>query len=236
VTDILLRSLLVGLVAAAIVGPLGAALGYVMARRRVPLKPLIDAVVALPLVLPPVAVGVLLIWLLGRQSMVGRALADLGISFIGTLPGVVLCASVMGAPLMIRSAESAFAMIPRETEEAARSLGASRLRTVLSISTPLAWRGLISGVVLVFARALGEFGATMVLVGYRPGVTDTLSLGIYFSYYEGRGAGMLTSLMVASILLCLVATIAARVLERGVPLFPLHLLGPKTSPGARKTG
>ena len=214
--EVVLRSLLVGLLAACIVGPIGAAMGLAMARRRIPLKPLLDAVIALPLVLPPVAVGVLLIWALGRRTMLGDALAQLGVSFVGTMPGVVLCACIMGSPLMIRSAEAAFAVVPRETEEAARSLGASRVRTLGAVTLPLAWRGIVSGFVLVFARALGEFGATMVLVGYRPGVTETLALGIYFAY-EGFEDETLLVLMAASIALCLLATVSARLLERGLP-------------------
>ncbi len=209
--EITLRSLLAAGLALLFVGPLGAAIGYLLARRRVPFKPAIDTLVSLPLVLPPVAVGILLLWLLApRSSWLGRALAEAGVPFFLSFRGVVLCAAVMGMPLMVRAAEAAFAATPREAEETALNLGASCVRTLAFITLPLASRGLVYGGLLAFARGLGEFGATIVLAGYRPGHTDTLALSIYFAAEDPARSGDLLGLMAIAIGLCFFVTLAAR--------------------------
>jgi molybdate transport system permease protein len=165
-TEIILRSIWAAGLAVCVTGPVGGAIGWMLARRRVPLKPLVDTLVTLPLVLPPVAVGVLLLYALApRWSPLGGLLRAADLDFFLTFRGVVLCAAVMGLPLMVRSAEAAFAAAPREADEAALNLGAGRLATLVRITIPLAARGLLGGVLLAFARGLSEFGATMVVAG-----------------------------------------------------------------------
>ncbi len=210
--ELTLRSIFAAVIATAIVAPLGGALGYAMSRWRSRAKPIVDTVISLPLVLPPVAVGVLLLWALApNHSLLGRFLEQLGLPLLGSFGGVVVCAAVMGFPLMARSAEAAFAACPPIFEEAAINLGARRSRALRSVSLPIASRGLVYGASLAFARGLGEFGATMVLVGYRPGSTDTLSLGIYFAYDQFENERLIW-LMAISIALCFATTLIARIL------------------------
>ena len=160
--------------------PGGLALGWLLARRQWPGKALVETLVALPLVIPPVATGLILLKLFGRRGVLGRFFEEsLGIEIVFTWKAVVLATAVMSFPLLVRTARVAFEEVNPRLEQVARTLGAGPWRVFLTITLPLARRGLLAGCVLAFARALGEFGATIMVAGYIPGRTGTLSTGIY---------------------------------------------------------
>ncbi|MES1241551.1 MAG: molybdate ABC transporter permease subunit [Acidobacteriota bacterium] len=160
--------------------PPGLLLAWVLARRNWPGKSLVETAVALPLVMPPVATGLILLKLLGRRGPLGRLLHDsFGIDVVFTWKAVVLAMAVMAFPLLVRSARVAFEGVPPRLEQIARTLGAGEIRVFFTITLPLALRGILGGSLLAFARALGEFGATILVAGSIPGRTTTLSVSIY---------------------------------------------------------
>jgi len=159
--------------------PAAIATAFVLARKRFPGKTLFDAAVHLPLVLPPVVVGFALLVLFGRHGPLGRLLEPLGIVFAFRWTGAALAASIMGFPLMVRAIRLAIDAVDTRLEVAARTLGARAWRVFFTITLPLAWPGLVTGALLGFARALGEFGATITFVSNIPGETRTLPLAIY---------------------------------------------------------
>lgn len=157
-----------------------------MQHTRLPIKELLDAVFLLPMVLPPTVTGFLLLWLLGKKGPLGRVLAAAGWEIPFSFAAAVIAAAVVSFPLMYQSAAAGFASVDRKLELAGMSLGAGRVRTFLQITLPLALPSFLSGIVLTFARALGEFGATLMLAGNIPGVTQTLPLAIYTATEAGR--------------------------------------------------
>jgi molybdate transport system permease protein len=160
--------------------PPGLAIAWLLARFRWRGKSLVETLIALPLVMPPVATGLILLELFGRRGPGGRLLQQLfGLDVVFTWRAVVLAMMVMSFPLLVRSARVAFEQVNRRLEEIARTLGAGEWRVFATITLPLAMRGIVSGVLLAFARALGEFGATILIAGNIPGETSTLSLAIY---------------------------------------------------------
>jgi len=159
--------------------PPGLLLAWCLARFQWPGKPLVETLVALPLVIPPVATGLLLLQLVGRRGPVGRFLHEMGIDVVFTWRAVVLAMAVMSFPLLVRTARVAFEGVPVRLEQIARTLGAGELRVFFAVTFPLALRGILAGTLLAFARALGEFGATILVAGNIPGRTTTLSLAIY---------------------------------------------------------
>lgn len=160
--------------------PPGVALGWYLARRQWPGKALVETVVALPLVIPPVATGLILLKLFGRFGPFGRICEQLfGLRIVFTWRAVLLATAVMSFPLLVRTARLAFEQVDQRLEQAARTLGAGPWDAFFTITLPLAARGLIAGSILSFARALGEFGATVMIAGMIPGQTITLALGIY---------------------------------------------------------
>jgi molybdate transport system permease protein len=166
--------------------PAGIGFGWLFARRNFPGKSLLDTALSLPLVLPPVATGLVLLRLLGRHAPLGGFLERvLHLEIVFTWKGVVIAAAVMSFPLLYRSARAAFEAVPTRLEEIARTLGAGNGRVFRTITLPLAARGLSGGMVLAFARALGEFGATIIVAGNIPGRTSTLSLSIYQAIQTG---------------------------------------------------
>jgi molybdate transport system permease protein len=184
---ITLFTLGVALLGTALMLPFGLALAWLLARRAWPGKALVETIVALPLVLPPVATGLILLKVIGRRGPVGSFLQEaLGLDLVFTWRALVLAAAVMALPLFVRAARVAFEEVPQHLEEAARSLGARPWRVFAAITVPLAGRGLAAGLVLAFARALGEFGASVLVAGYIPGRTVTLALGIYHEVQLGR--------------------------------------------------
>jgi molybdate transport system permease protein len=173
-------------------------LGWLLARREWRGKSLVETLVALPLVIPPVATGLLLLKLFGRRGPFGDWLATHpGWEIVFTWRGVVLATAVMSFPLLARAARVAFEGVNPRLEQVARTLGAGPLRVFVSITLPLAVRGLVAGTVLAFARALGEFGATVMVAGYIPGQTATLSLSIYHLVQLNRDAEALRLLGVS---------------------------------------
>lgn len=179
VTAIVL-SLKVALTASLVSLPFGVAVAWLLARRRFPGKALLDAVVHLPLVLPPVVMGYALLMTLGTQGMVGGFLQQhFGIVFAFRWTGAALACAVMGFPLMVRAIRLSLENTDRRLEQAASTLGAGPWRVFFTITLPLAWPGLVAGAVLAFAKALGEFGATITFVSNIPGETQTLSSAIY---------------------------------------------------------
>ena len=160
--------------------PPGTVLAWLLARRTWPGKALVETVVTLPLVLPPVATGLILLRLLGRRGPVGGWLErTAGLEIVFTWRAVVVATAVMSFPLFVRAARVAFEEVPPRLEQVARTLGKAPAQVFVSITLPLAARGLLAGTLLAFARALGEFGATVMVAGNIPGKTATLSLSIY---------------------------------------------------------
>lgn len=168
--------------------PPGLGVAWLLARRRFPGKSLIETLVALPLVMPPVATGLLLLKLLGRRGPVGQFLSRFDLDVVFTWRGVVVAMAVMSFPLLVRGARVAFEEVNPRLEQIARTLGASDARVFATITLPLAARGILGGTLLAFARALGEFGATILVAGNIPGKTQTLSLSIYNLVQLGRDA------------------------------------------------
>lgn len=178
--EIALRSLIVAGTATLFAAPFGLALGLLLARRDFVGKSLVQTLITLPLVLPPVAVGLLLLQLLSpRAPWAAWVHAMLFGNPLFTWRAAVLAAFIMGMPLLVRTAEAAIAAVPREAELAGISLGAGRLRTAFTVTLPLASRGILYGLLLCFLRGLSEFGATVLIAGNIPGETETLSLAIY---------------------------------------------------------
>lgn len=201
-------TLRVGFLSTLLCLPFAVGIGYGLARGKVPFPSLVRAIVSLPMVMPPVAVGLGLLWFFGTTSPMAPLWHWLGLELIFTPSAAVLAAAVVGFPLLARSAEQSFAEIDARYEEVARTLGASRIETFFRVSLPLARRGLLYGSLLCFARALGEFGATAVIAGIIPGRTETLSLGIWSRIQLGDDAGA-AALVGLSFALALASMIAA---------------------------
>ncbi|MFA7466814.1 MAG: molybdate ABC transporter permease subunit [Desulfotomaculaceae bacterium] len=181
-------SLRVAIIAVFIVICLGLPLSRLLARREFYGKDFVEAALTLPLVLPPSVIGYGLLMLIGKNGLLGRFLNELGISFIFTWWAAVLASTVVAFPLMYQSAKAAFKSVDENYEKAARTLGAGEWRIFFTVTLPLAWPGIIAGLVLSFARALGEFGATLMVAGNIPGQTQTIPLAIYFAVDAGDNA------------------------------------------------
>src|SRR4026208_240687 len=162
-----------------IILPFGIAIAWLIARYDWPGKTVVETAVMLPLFVPPVATGLLLLMLFGRNGPLGSLLNRFGLEIIFTWRAVTVACAVMSFPLLVRTAQTAFEEVNRRLEEIARTLGASEWRVLSTITLPLASRGIVAGAVLAFARAMGEFGATAVVAGIIPGKTMTISLSIY---------------------------------------------------------
>ena len=161
-------------------------MAWLLARKRGPLPALLDALCTLPLVLPPTVLGYYLILLVGRRGVFGHWLADMGINLIFSWQGAVVAATVVVFPLIYKSARAALEQVDPHLENAARTLGSSEWRVFVSVSLPLAWRGIFAGLMLAFARGMGEFGATLMIAGNIPGKTQTLALAIYDAFQAGN--------------------------------------------------
>ncbi len=195
--------------------PLAVAVAYALARSNFPGKTLFDATVHLPLVLPPVVVGYLLLLLFGRRGPVGAWLEEwFGIVFAFRWTGAALAAGIMGFPLMVRAVRLSFEAIDRKLEAAASTLGAGRAGVFLTVTLPLALPGIITGVLLSFARSLGEFGATITFVSNIPGETRTLPLAIYTYTQTPAGDEAALRLSLIAVLLSLAALYVSEVLVR----------------------
>jgi len=197
--------------------PLGLLAAWLVARRLWPGKIAFETLVTLPLVLPPVVTGLLLLRLFGKRGPVGAWLhQNLGVDVVFTWRAVILALGVMSFPLLVRSARTAFEQVNPRYENLARTLGAGELGVFFRVSLPLASRGVIAGFLLAFARALGEFGATIMVAGNIPGETSTLSLAIFQSVQNGRD-NEAVPLLVASVVLAFAAVWASEWLLRRAP-------------------
>ena len=172
-------TVVMALAATMVMLPPGVALAWLLARRRFPGRTVIETAVSLPLVMPPVATGLILLELFGRRGPIGRVLAAAGIEVVFTWKAVVLAMAVMGLPLLVRAGRAGFEQVDHRYEQIAQTLGAGPARVFLTISLPLAGRGVMAGALLGFSRALGEFGATITIAGSIPGATRTLAAAIY---------------------------------------------------------
>ncbi|HTG09350.1 MAG TPA: molybdate ABC transporter permease subunit [Candidatus Eisenbacteria bacterium] len=204
-------SLQVAVAATALNALVGIPIAYALARRRFWGKGVVDLLVTLPLVLPPTVVGYYLIVLLGRRGVLGAPLYDLtGWTVTFTWYAAVIAATVMALPLLVRTVRAAIESVDRDLERAAYTLGRSELRTVLEVTLPLARNGILAGLVLAFARALGEFGATLMLAGNIPGRTAAVPLSIYAAVQTGESGEALALVVVLTALSCVVLIAANR--------------------------
>ncbi len=195
-----LLSLKIAVTATLISLPFGFAVAYLMTYGRFRGKVALDVFVNLPLTLPPVVIGYLLLLLLGKRGWLGRTLLQpLGVNLIFTWKAAVMATAVVGFPLMVRSIRTGMETIDERLIQASRTLGAGWFDTILTVIVPLSVRGLIAGSVLMFARGLGEFGATIIVAGNIPGVTQTIPLAIYEYVSSPRGDVMALALCLVSI-------------------------------------
>jgi molybdate transport system permease protein len=208
-------SLQIALTATAFSLPIGLLAGYALARWRFPGKMLLDGLIHLPLVLPPVVTGYILLVLLGRRGVLGAFLAEnLGIVFSFRWTGAALACGVMGFPLMVRPIRLSIEAIDRRLEDAAGTLGANGPWTFILITLPLALPGLLVGSILCFAKALGEFGATITFVSNIPGETQTLSAAIYTYTQVPGGDANAWRLTAVAIVIALLALVTSEIVQR----------------------
>jgi molybdate transport system permease protein len=211
-------SLRVAALALLFVGPLGVALAFVQARRRYALRGVVDALVLLPLVLPPSVVGFFLVVLFGRRGALGRWLeAALDLRLVFSPAAAVIASAVVALPILVKTVQPAIEAVPRELEAVGRTLGLGPIELFVRVTLPAAWRGVVAGLVLGFARAVGEFGATLMFAGNIPGRTNTMPLEIFAAYQAGddRRAGIYVAVL--TVLSGLVVILAARLSPRDLP-------------------
>lgn len=210
----LLLTLRVALLATVLAFVVGIAGGYLLARGRFLGKETLDALLTLPLVLPPTVLGYYLIVVIGRNGVLGRWLeAHFGISLIFTWQGAVVAAAVVSFPLILKAARAAFEGVDRTLEDAARTLGQPEPVVFLRVTMPLAWRGVLAGTLLALARAMGEFGATLMVAGNIPGRTQTLSLAVYDAVQAGNDH-VATTLVILTSATCIVLLVSSSRLLR----------------------
>jgi molybdate transport system permease protein len=188
---------------------MGVAVGYLLARREFVGRDVLDAVCTLPMVMPPTVLGYYLIVLIGRRGWIGEWLWEtFGVTLMFTWQGAVLASAVVAFPLVFKSARAAFEGVESQLEKAARTLGAPELRVFLRVTVPLAWRGILAGTMLAFARALGEFGATLMVAGNIPGKTQTLSLAVYDAVQAGQD-DLANFLVIVTSIVCVLILVAS---------------------------
>jgi molybdate transport system permease protein len=183
--------------------------GWLLARRRFIGREFVDALLTLPLVLPPTVIGYYLLVVIGKRGWLGHWLHDsFGINLIFTWQGAVIAATVVAFPLVLKSARTAFESVDPQLERAARVLGLNEWAVFFRVTVPMAWPGILAGVLLVFARSLGEFGATLMVAGSIPGRTQTLSVAVYEAVQAGQDDRANVLVVITSIT-CIVALLAA---------------------------
>ncbi len=193
---------------------LGVAAAYGLSRWRSPARDLVDAILTLPLVLPPTVLGYYLLVLLGRRGVFGAWLDKMGIELVFTWQGAVIAATIVAFPLVLKSARAAFENVDVQLENAARVLGVSEAGVFFRVTLPLASKGILAGVLLAFARALGEFGATLMIAGNLPGRTQTLSVAIYEAVQAGDDQTANLLVLITSATCIVVLLIAGRLLPK----------------------
>ena len=205
--------------------PIAVGLGWLLARGRFPGKAVLDAIIHLPLVLPPVVTGYALLIAFGRTSWLGGALHDwFGVSIIFRWTGAALASAIMALPLMVRAMRLSIEAIDRRLEVAARTLGATPIDTLFGVSLPLALPGIVAGAVLGFARSVGEFGATITFVSNIPGETQTLPIAIYSVLQQPGGEAAALRLSGIAVALSLAALLASEWLTRRATRGRAHVL------------
>ncbi|WP_322060451.1 molybdate ABC transporter permease subunit [Paraburkholderia sp. J63] len=192
----------------------GVAAGYGLARWRSGARDLLDSLLTLPLVMPPTVLGYYLLVLVGRRGVFGRWLDSLGIQLVFTWQGAVLASMVVAFPLVLKSARAAFESIDPQLERAARTLGISEAAIFFRVTLPLATRGIVAGTLLAFARALGEFGATLMIAGNLPGRTQTLSVAIYSAVQAGDDSTANFLVLVTSVTCVVILVLAGRIVPQ----------------------
>ena len=181
---------------------LGVAAAWALTRKSFPLKDLVDALCTLPMVMPPTVLGYYLLVLIGRRGVLGEWLQEtFGISLMFTWQGAVIAATVVAFPLVFKSSRAALESVGKQYENAARTLGQGELAVFVRVSLPLAFRGVLAGAMLAFARAMGEFGATLMVAGNLPGRTQTLSLAVY-SAVQAEDNGLANALVLLISVVC----------------------------------
>jgi molybdate transport system permease protein len=192
----------------------GVALAFFLTRFRFWGREWLDAIFTLPLVMPPTVLGYYLIVLIGRNGWIGRWLNEtLGITLMFTWQGAVIASTVVSLPLVFKAARSAFESVDQNLEKAARTLGLSEVGVFLRVSFPLAWRGIMAGTMLAFARAMGEFGATLMVAGNLPGKTQTLSLAVYDAVQAGNDRLAAILVLITSLVCMVVLVSSGRILK-----------------------
>ncbi len=192
----------------------GVVLAFLLAKGRFRGKEWLDAFLTLPLVLPPTVLGYYLIVLVGRNGWIGHWLYEaFGITLMFTWQGAALAATIVSLPLVLKSARTAFENVDQNLEKAARTLGLSETGVFFRVSFPLAWRGILAGTMLAFARAMGEFGATLMIAGNLPGKTQTLSLAVYDAVQAGNDSLAATLVLITSLVCIIVLVSAGRILK-----------------------
>lgn len=195
--------------ATAINAVLGVAIGWLLARKRFIGREFIDALLTLPLVLPPTVMGYYLLVVIGKRGWLGSWLQSaFGINLIFTWQGAVIAATIVAFPLILKSARTAFEAVDPQLEQAARVLGLGEWAVFFRVTLPMAWPGILAGVLLVFARSLGEFGATLMVAGSIPGRTQTLSIAVYEAVQAGQD-DTANFLVVLTSIVCIVVLLAA---------------------------
>jgi molybdate transport system permease protein len=210
-------SVKVGLVSMLASLPVGFALAYVLARREFPGKSLVNGFILLPLVLPPVVTGLILLMLFGSQGPLGKFFEQtFGITFAFRWTGAALAAAVMGLPLMVRAMRLSIEAVDKRLEFASRTLGAKRWWTFVTITLPLSLPGIMAGAILSFAKSFGEFGATITFVSNIPGETQTLPIAIYSILQTPGGDGPAWRLALVSVVVSMIAIVGAEWVERRI--------------------
>jgi len=214
----LLLTLKVALFATLLATLFGVLFARTLGRKRSVARDVAESLLTLPLVLPPTVLGYYLLVVLGRNGVIGSWLLDhFGITLIFTWQGAVIAAAIAAFPLILRSARAAFADVDASLEQAARTLGLREGAVFFRITLPLAWRGVLAGALLAFARAMGEFGATLMVAGSRPGHTQTLALASYDAVMAGDDARAAMLVWISLLVAIVVLLIAARLLQRRRP-------------------
>jgi molybdate transport system permease protein len=196
----------------------GVLVAFAVARLRFPGRELVDAMMTLPMVMPPTVLGSYLLVLVGRRGPIGAWLEEhLGITLIFTWQGAAIAAAVVAYPLVYKAARAAFEGVERQFEQAARVLGKREVEVFLQVTLPLAWRGILAGTMLAFARAMGEFGATLMVAGSLPGKTQTLSIAVYEAVQAGRDDVANFLVLVTSVVCIAVLLASGRLLRPMTP-------------------
>ena len=202
---------------------LGVGIGYLFARKAVWGRELLDTLLTLPMVMPPTVLGYYLLVVLGKNGFIGQFLQQyLNINLIFTWQGAVVAATVVSFPLVFKPARAAFDSLDPQLEQAGRVLGISNVGVFLRITLPLAWRGILAGVLLAFARSMGEFGATLMVAGCIPGQTQTLSIAVYEAVQAGDDQLANTLVLIISVVCILILLLTSRLLSGKVPVANLR--------------